>query len=69
MRKKVRNKLKKKKKLILRSHIISLFDKKLNTFPKGISPKVNLIERQEFELTHYNDTVQQVSHYNTGIPL
>ena len=36
-------------------------------FCKGISLKVSLIARQEFELTYYNVAVQHISHYLTGI--
>ena len=35
------------------------------TFPKGISPKVNVIARLEFELAYYDVVVQYVSHYAT----
>ena len=35
--------------------------KVVHTFLKGISPKVNVIIRLEFELTHYDIEVQQVS--------
>ena len=40
-------------------------DKKVHTFPKGISLKVNVIERVEFELAFNNFTVQQVSYNST----
>ena len=36
------------------------------TFPKGISPKVNIIARLEVELADYDVTVLQVSHCTTG---
>ena len=39
-----------------------------NTFPKGISSKVNVTEGLEFELTYYDLTEQHVSH-NTTSPL
>ena len=32
-------------------------DKETNTFSKDIRPKVNVIERQEFELANYDFTV------------
>ena len=32
-------------------------------FPKGISPKVNVVARQEFELTYNDISVQHVSHF------
>ena len=32
-------------------------DKGIHIFPKGISPKVNLITELEFELTNYNVAV------------
>ena len=38
------------------------------TYPKCISPKVNVIVRLRFELAYYDIAVQQVSHYATGTP-
>ena len=35
-------------------------------FPKGISPKVNIIAWMQFELTHSDVMVQHVSHYETS---
>ena len=35
--------------------------KKVHTFPKGISPKVNVIAGLEFEFTHFEATVQHDS--------
>ena len=35
-------------------------------FPKGITPKVNVIARLKFKLAYYYVTVQQFSHYDTG---
>ena len=32
-------------------------DKRVHTFPKGISPKVNVIARLEFELINYDVVV------------
>ena len=43
-----------------------LFDEGIHTFFKGISPKVNVIARLEFELAYYDIIVQHVSHYATG---
>ena len=37
-------------------------------FPKGISPKVNLIAQLEFELTHYEIAIQHISHDTLRIP-
>ena len=34
-----------------------------DTFPKGISPKVNVIERLEFELVYFEHAVKPFSHY------
>ena len=36
------------------------------TDPKSINPKVNLIERLEFELTYFDVAVKHVTHYSTG---
>ena len=38
-------------------------DKVFHSFPNGISPKVNVIARLEFELAYYVVTVQHFSHY------
>ena len=35
-------------------------------FPRGISPKVNVIEQLEFELINYDVTVQYICHNMTG---
>ena len=35
-------------------------------FPKGISPKVNVILWLVFELAYHNVTIQHVSHYTMG---
>ncbi len=37
----------------------------IHTFPKGISPKVNVIARLWFELAFYCVVVHPVSHYAT----
>ena len=39
-----------------------------DAFPKGISPKVNIIVRQEFELTYCDVTIYNVSHNDTTTP-
>ena len=41
----------------------------VHTFPNRIYPKVNVIERLEFELTYYYPEVQYFNHYNTETPL
>ena len=41
-------------------------DKGFHTFPKGISPKVNIMAWLEFELAYYNYAVQHFNHYNTN---
>ena len=38
-------------------------DKGVHAFPKRISPKVNKIERLEFELAYYESTVQHFRPY------
>ena len=38
-------------------------DKRVPTFPNGISPKVNVIVQLEFELACYDVAVQHISHY------
>ena len=43
--------------------------KGIHIFLMGISSKVNVIARLEFEHTYYVVTVQLFSHYITGIPL
>ena len=35
-------------------------DKRINTFPKGISPKENVIELLEFQHAYYDVAVQHV---------
>ena len=39
-----------------------------HTFPKGISPKVNVSVRLEFELTYFKAAVQHFNHYIKGFP-
>ena len=39
-----------------------------DTFPNGISPKVNIIARLEFELAYYDVTVQNFIHYSMRTP-
>ena len=40
-------------------------DKGVYTFPKGICPKGNVIERLEFELAYYDSAVHRFNHYTT----
>ena len=40
----------------------------VNTFPKGICTKVNVIARLEYELTYYDPTVQRFNHYSMRTP-
>ena len=42
------------------------FDKKVHTFLKGISLKVNTVARLDFELANFEVTVLDVSHYASG---
>ena len=37
-----------------------------NTFPKGISPKVNIITGLDFEFAYFKAGVQYFSHYTMG---
>ena len=46
----------------------SLKDKWGHTFPKGIYPKVNVIERLEFELAYYDYIVQCFNHHTMKTP-
>ena len=41
---------------------------KVQTFPKSISSKVNVIAQLKFELTYYNVSVQHVSHDTMRTP-
>ena len=41
----------------------------VHAFPKGISPKVNVIAQTEFEFSCSNVMVQHVSHDSTETPL
>ena len=43
-------------------------DKEVHTFPKGISPKVNVLARLEFELAYYDVTIQYISPHTTETP-
>ena len=45
-----------------------LWYKGVHTFPRGISPKVNVVVRLEFELTYFEVAVQPFSHYVIGTP-
>ena len=42
-------------------------DKGPHVFPKGISSKVNVIARLEFELVNYDIATQHVSYFTTGV--
>ena len=42
-------------------------EKGVHTFPKGISLKVNVIARLEFELAYYDSAVQRFNYYSTRI--
>ena len=44
-------------------------NKGVHAFPKGISPKVNIIARLEFELANFEVAVQRVNHYTLVILL
>ena len=41
---------------------------RIHSFPKGTSPKVNIIARLQFDLTYKGVKVQCVSHYTTETP-
>ena len=41
----------------------------IHSFPKGISPTVNVIEQFGFELAYSGVRVQYASHYAVGTPL
>ena len=43
-------------------------DKGVHTFPKDISPKMNVIAWLEFELIYFEVAVQHFNHYATGTP-
>ena len=43
--------------------------KRFHSFPKGISQKVNVIARLEFELVYYDIAVQYVSYNTRETPL
>ena len=43
-------------------------DKGVNTFPKGICSKGNVIVRLEYELTYYDFAVHRFNHYTTRTP-
>ena len=53
---------------LLYSLIHNCWDKRVHTFNKGISPKVKIITRLEFELAYYDVAVRHVNHYTTGTP-
>ena len=43
-------------------------NKGVYNYPKGIFPKVNVIERLEFELAYKDSAVQRLNHYTTRTP-
>ena len=43
-------------------------DKGVQTFPKGICPKVNVIARLEYELAYYDSAAHRFYHYTTRTP-
>ena len=43
-------------------------NKRVHSFLKGISPKVNTVALLEFELAYKNPAVQHLNNYTTGIP-
>ena len=43
-------------------------DEGVHTSPKGICPKVNVIERLEYELAYYDSAVHCFNHYTTRTP-
>ena len=44
-------------------------DKGIDTFPKSICPKVNVIAQLEFELAYCDSAVHHFNHYTTRTPL
>ena len=42
---------------------------RVNNFPKGICPKVNVIAQLAFELVCYDSAVHRFNNYTTGTPL
>ena len=40
----------------------------VNTFPKGICPKVNIIAQLEYELAYYDSAVHRFNNYTTLTP-
>ena len=42
--------------------------KRVHAFSRGISPKVNVITRSEFDLTYFEAEVQYFCHKATGTP-
>ena len=43
-------------------------DKRVHSFPKSISLKVNIIARFGFELAYFDTVFQHLRHYDTEIP-
>ena len=52
--------------VVLFKPITGQMEERVHTFPKGMSPNVNLIVRLEFELAYYVVAVQHMSHYTTS---
>ena len=46
-----------------------LYNQKLPTFSKGISPKVNITVQLKFKLPYFDVAVQHISHCATRSPL
>ena len=49
-----------------KNNIDSINNKGVHTFPKSISPKVNIRVQLEFKLTYFKAIVQHFSHYTMG---
>ena len=41
---------------------------KVHTFPKRISPKVNVIVQLKFQLAYFEAAVQHFNYYTMGLP-
>ena len=44
---------------------LCLWDKEVLSYPTGISPKINIAMRLEFELAYFEASVQHFNHYAT----
>ena len=42
-------------------------EKGVYSFPKGISPKVNVIEQLEFKFPYFDVTILHIDHYIMGL--